>query len=238
VDIDFDNLINLQNLDEEIKETTLILDKIPSQMKGIEIQIDAQSQAVSRAKDKLAQNQKNRRTLETEIQDIKAQIDKYKHQSTGVKTNKEYTALLKEIKDAQSKIDQKEEEIISEMLEADDIGEEIQKAESRANAAKEKLTKEKDTLIFKKKEIEEKKAELTQKKESLIPLIPKEQSRLYLEIFKKKSGIALSAVTDDFCSMCQIRIRPQMLNELKAETQIILCENCGRILYWKKKTYK
>jgi predicted nucleic acid-binding Zn-ribbon protein len=236
VDIDFDNLINLQNLDEEIKETTLFLDKIPSQMKDIEIQINAQSQAVSRAKEKLAQNQKNRRTLETEIQDIKVQIDKYKHQSAGVKTNKEYTALLKEIEDAQSKIDQKEEEIISEMLEADDIGEEIQKAESRANEAKEKLTKEKDALISKKKELEEKKAELTQKKENLIPLIPKEQSSLYLEIFKKKSGIALSAVTDDFCSMCQIRIRPQVLNELKAQTQIILCENCGRILYWKKKS--
>jgi predicted nucleic acid-binding Zn-ribbon protein len=236
VDIDFDKLTNLQNLDEEIKKTTLVLNKIPFQLKDIDTNIEVQFQAVTQAKDKLAKNQKNRRTLEADIQDVKAHIDKYKHQLGGVKTNKEYSALLKEIEEAQSKIDKKEEEIISEMLNADDIGEEIQKAESKANEAKEKLSKDKDTLIKKRKELEEKNRELTQKKEDLIPLIPKEQSKLYLEIFKKKNGIPLSPIIDDFCSMCQIRIRPQVLNELKAETQIILCENCGRILYIKKKS--
>ncbi len=236
VDIDFNKLINLQNLDEEIRQTTLILEKIPFQLNDIDTHIEAQFQAVTQAKDKLAQNQKRRRSLEGEIQQIKAQIDKYKHQLAGVKTNKEYSALLKEIEETQSKIDQKEEEIISEMLDADDIGEEIRRAESKANEAKDKLGKDKEALILKRKELEEKNKELTQKKEALIPLIPKEQSRLYLEIFKKKNGIPLSPVTDDFCSMCQIRIRPQVLNELKAESQIILCENCGRILYMKKKS--
>ncbi len=236
VDIDFNKLINLQNLDEEIKQITLILKKIPLQLKDIDINIETQFQAVTQAQDNLAQNQKKRRTREADIQDIKAHIDKYKHQLGGVKTNKEYSALLKEIEEAQSKIDQKEEEIISEMLNADDIGDEIQKAELKANEAKEKLSKDKEALIFKKKELEEKNKELTLKKEALIPLIPKEQSKLYLEIFKTKNGIPLSPVTDDFCSICQIRIRPQVLNELKAETQIILCENCGRILYIKKKS--
>ena len=236
MDIDFDKLINLQNLDEEIRQTTLILDRIPLQLNDIDKKIESQFQAVIQAQDKLTQNQKHRRTIEAEIQDIKAHIDKYKHQLGGVKTNKEYSALLKEIEDAQSKIDQKEEMIISEMLNADDIGEEIRKAELKAAEAKEKHTKDKETLILKRKELEEKNNASTQKKEALLPLIPKEQSKLYLEIFNKKNGIPLSLVTDDFCSMCQIRIRPQVLNELKAETQIILCENCGRILYIKKKS--
>jgi predicted nucleic acid-binding Zn-ribbon protein len=236
VDIDFDKLIELQNLDDEIRKTTLILEKIPLQLKNIDANIESQFQAVSQAKDKLAQNQKFRRSLEGDIQAVKAQIDKYKHQLGGVKTNKEYSALLKEIEDAQSKIDQKEEEIISEMLNADDIGEEIRKAELKANEAKEKLGKDKEALVLKRKELEKKNEELTQKKEALIPQIPREQSELYSEIFRKKGGIPLSPVTDDFCSMCQIRIRPQVLNELRAETQIILCENCGRILYIKRKS--
>jgi predicted nucleic acid-binding Zn-ribbon protein len=236
VDIDFEKLINIKNLDEEINQTTLILEKIPLQLKDIDKNIESQFQAVSKAKDTLAQNQKLRRTLEGDIQAIKAQIDKYKHQLGGVKTNKEYSALLKEIEDAQSKIDEKEEEIISEMLNADDIGEEIRKAELKASEAKEKLGKDKDALVLKRMELEKKNKDLTQKKEALIPQIPKEQSKLYSEIFNKKNGIPLSPVIDDFCSMCQIRIRPQVLNELRAENQIILCENCGRILYIKKKS--
>jgi predicted nucleic acid-binding Zn-ribbon protein len=235
VDIDFDNLIKLQNLDEEIRKTSLLLEKIPAQLKDIDANIEAQFQIVDKAKDKLAQNQKRRRDLEADVQDIKAQIGKYKHQQSGVKTNKEYSALLKEIEEAQSKIDKKEEEIISEMLAADEIGEEIQKATAKADEAKEKLTHDKALLNAKNQELEGEKNRLLQEREDIIPQIPKDQHNLYQKIFKKMFGIVMSPVTDDFCSLCQIRIRPQMLNELIAANQIILCENCGRILYWSKK---
>lgn len=236
MDIDFNNLIKLQDLDEEIRKTSLLLEKIPAQLKDIDINIEAQFQIVDRAKEKLAQNQKRRRNLEADVQDIKAQIAKFKHQQSGVKTNKEYSALLKEIEEAQKKIDAKEEEIISEMLVADEIGEEIQSATAKANKAKEKLTQDKVVLNAKNQELEEEKKRLLQEREDLIPQIPKSQFSLYQNIFLKMNGIALSPVTDDFCSMCQIRIRPQVLNELKAASQIILCENCGRILYWSKVT--
>jgi predicted nucleic acid-binding Zn-ribbon protein len=32
-----------------------------------------------------------------------------------------------------------------------------------------------------------------------------------------------------------MRVRPQVLNELKEARKVILCENCGRILYWQEK---
>ncbi|MFC2165013.1 zinc ribbon domain-containing protein [Acidobacteriota bacterium] len=235
MDIDFDNLIKLQNLDEEIRKTSVILEKIPTQLKDIDKNIENQFHIVDKAKEKLAQNQKKRRTLEAEVQDIKSQIGKYKHQQTGVKTNKEYSALIKEIDEAQRRIDAKEEEIISEMLGADEIGEEIQLATTKANKAKEKLTQDKATLNAKNKELEEEKTRLLQGRDEIIPLIPKDQFNLYKKTFKKMSGVVMSPVTGDFCSMCQIRIRPQVLNELIAASQIILCENCGRILYWSKK---
>jgi predicted nucleic acid-binding Zn-ribbon protein len=33
-----------------------------------------------------------------------------------------------------------------------------------------------------------------------------------------------------------VRIRPQVLNELLSTRKLILCENCGRILYWREQT--
>jgi len=32
-----------------------------------------------------------------------------------------------------------------------------------------------------------------------------------------------------------MRVRPQMLNEIRDKVKVILCENCGRILYWTAK---
>jgi hypothetical protein len=235
VDIDFDNLIKLQSIDEKIRETSLLLEKIPAQLKEIDKSIEAQFQIVEKAKEKLAQNQKKRRNLEADVQDIKAQIGRYKHQQAGVKTNKEYSALLKEINESQKRIDAKEEDIISEMLGADEIGEEIQSATAKANKAKEKLTQDKAVLNTKNQELEEEKKRLLLSRDEIIPRIPKDQYSLYKKAFKKMNGLVMSPVTGDFCSMCQIRIRPQVLNELIAANQIILCENCGRILYWLKK---
>ncbi|OQX53470.1 MAG: hypothetical protein B5M54_06840 [Candidatus Aminicenantes bacterium 4484_214] len=57
---------------------------------------------------------------------------------------------------------------------------------------------------------------------------------MYHKIAAKRQGIALSPVHDEFCSLCHMRIRPQVINELKAGQTIILCENCGRILYWEE----
>jgi predicted nucleic acid-binding Zn-ribbon protein len=236
VDINFESLINLQNLDEKIKEISLFLEQTPSHLKEIDEQINSGFQIVSEAKEKLADNQKKRRSLEADVQDIRALIARFRHQSNGVKSNKEYRAISKEIEEAEAKIEALEEEIISEMLAADEIESEIQKAEEKAKKYQEQLLKEKESFLNKSKEKKEERKNIATQKEKIIPEIPSQQVKLYLKIFDNNNGIALSPVTDDFCSMCQIRIRPQVLNELIARTKLILCENCGRILYYKKKS--
>ncbi len=234
MDIDFEKLIQLQKLDTEIGNISLLLEKIPSQIEEINKKIEESSQIVAHAKEKMIQNQKKRRELEAEVKDTKEPMVKYKRQLNEVKTNREYSSLLKEIDEAQEKINQLEEEIISEMLSADEIEEEIKLSNQKYNESEDKFSKEKEVLNQRKKVLEEEKEKLAQEKNELTPNIPSAQVNLYLKIFNKKSRIALSPVKDDFCSMCHMRIRPQVLNELKEKKEIYLCENCGRILYWPK----
>lgn len=235
MEINFESLIRLQNLDELIQDISQFLDSIPSQIGFIDEQIAESSQIVADAKNELSANQKKRRDLESDVSAKKALIDKYRKQQNDVKTNKEYTLLLKEIADVESEIGELEEEIISQMLSADDLEAAIKAAEKKAETAKDTLLKEKEELQKKNEDQETEKKQLRGERETLIPTIPSDQMKLYSNIFRKCPGTALSPVTDDFCSMCQIRIRPQVLNELIAQKEIILCENCGRILFWKPK---
>ncbi len=236
MDIEFEKLINLQKFDKEIADISVFLENIPSKIEEIDKKIEESSQSISLAKEKMAQNQKKRRDLEAEVKDIKEQISKYNRQLNEVKTNREYSSLLKEIEEAKQKVDDKEEEIISEMLLADEIEEEIKTADQKYSEAQEKFSKEKDDLQQEKKKFEAKRDKLNQDKERLVPKIPSDQVNLYLKIYKKNSGIALSPVTEEFCSLCHMRIRPQVINELKGKEKIILCENCGRILYFAAKS--
>ncbi len=232
MDIDFDSIIQLQTLDSEIHAATLVLEGMPRLIQDIDKKIQAGSTAVAEAKDRMAQNQKNRRDQESEVKDIKSQIGKYKRQLNEVKTNKEYTAFLREIEEFQRKIDAIEEAIIAEMLAADDIEEEIKAAVLRQGQEEESLRREKQALDGKAAEMEAKRTKFVGERQALLPLIPPDQLRLYEAIFQKKGGTPLSPVKDDFCAMCHMRIRPQMLNEIRDKVKIILCENCGRILYW------
>ena len=231
-ELDFEKLIQLQELDVNLRKLGTELSDIPNLIETIEKKMKSDSELVVKAKDKLTQNQKKRRDLEAEVKDLKAQIAKYKKQLNDVKTNKEYTSLLKEIQDLQDKVDRLEEEIIKELLAADEIEEEIRAATFKQKNEEEHLKQEIEALSQRKKELEQQKSEFQRQREELLPAIPKAQLQLYLNIARKRGGIALSRVNDEFCSMCQMRIRPQMLNEIRDMTKIHLCESCGRILYF------
>jgi predicted nucleic acid-binding Zn-ribbon protein len=235
VDVDFDLIIELQRLDSELRDAALVLEGIPRLVQDVDKRIQATTKLVADAKDKMAQNQKRRRDLENDVKDLKTQIAKYKRQLNEVKTNKEYTSLLHEIEETQHKVDSLEEAIIAEMLAADDVEEEIQTALRRQTAEEDSLNKEKAVLDEKMKETEARFAALSKEREALLPRVPRDQLRLYEAIAQKKGGTALSPVTGDFCAMCHMRVRPQMLNEIRDKTSVILCEACGRILYWTTK---
>ena len=231
MDIDFDLIIQLQQLDTDIRNAALVIEGIPRLVQDVDKRIQSTTQLVADAKDKMAQNQKKRRDLENDVKDMKVQVGKYKRQLNEVKTNKEYTSLLHEIEETQRKIDALEEAIIAEMLAADDVEEEIKAALHKQGQEEDVLKREKLVLDEKLKETEAKHAALAKDREALVPRIPREQLTLYEALAQKKGGAALSPVTGDFCAMCHMRVRPQMLNELRDKTKVILCEACGRILY-------
>ena len=236
METEFENLIKLQKLDIEIRNTSVLLDDIPYQIEEIDKKSEESLKIVQAAKDNFVQNQKKRRGQESELQDKKEIIEKYKRQLNGVKTNKEYSSLLKEIDETNAKIDFLEEKIIGEMLSADDIEKEIKATSKKAEEVQAELSRKKGVIFQEKDKAEEKLKDLEAEREELLPKIPSDQMKLYKQISRIKNGIVLSPVTEEFCTMCHMRVRPQMVNELIAGTQIITCENCGRILYYVKKS--
>ncbi|MFZ2054545.1 MAG: C4-type zinc ribbon domain-containing protein [Candidatus Aminicenantales bacterium] len=234
MEIDFERLIQLQQLDIEIRQLSLFLESIPPQIGNIDKKITESSLIAAAAKEKMTGSQKKRRELEAEVKDIKAYIGKYKRQLNEVKTNKEYTALLKEIEESEKRVDRLEEAFIAEMLLEDDIQKDIKEANQRLAETQETLSREKEAIFQKKKETEDRVQRLDRRRADLLPEIPTAQVELYLNISRKKGGIVLSPVRDDFCDLCHVRIRPQVLNELLSTRKLILCENCGRILFWRE----
>ena len=53
----------------------------------------------------------------------------------------------------------------------------------------------------------------------------------YEKIREHVGKTALSKVEGEFCGGCNMHLRPQIINDAKLKKTLMLCENCGRILY-------
>ena len=53
----------------------------------------------------------------------------------------------------------------------------------------------------------------------------------YERVKKHRGGIGVAAALNEVCAICQVRIRPQVYQEIRKNDQIIACDACQRILY-------
>ena len=55
-------------------------------------------------------------------------------------------------------------------------------------------------------------------------------------VAQKRNGIAVAEARDGICSICHVRLRPQVFNTVLRNEQILQCDYCNRILYHTPKT--
>jgi predicted nucleic acid-binding Zn-ribbon protein len=44
--------------------------------------------------------------------------------------------------------------------------------------------------------------------------------------------VAVAEARDGLCTICHVRLRPQVFNEVRKNESIIQCDSCRRILYF------
>src|SRR5438093_7183827 len=116
---DLKQLIRIQAIDLSIQELRARIDKFPGISKALDEKVKHAQVGVESAKDKIKNNQGNRKKLETDISMLEGKISKYRDQMMSVKTNEEYRALQHEIEHAQTHIRKVEDEILNLMIEAE-----------------------------------------------------------------------------------------------------------------------
>ncbi len=76
-------------------------------------------------------------------------------------------------------------------------------------------------------------AEVTKDKSAVRTKISAPLLKSYDALAGKQNGKAVSLVETEFCGVCNVKIRPQRLNELLSFKEMLTCDSCGRILFVK-----
>ena len=228
---DLKHLIRIQSIDLSIQEIRTNIDKFPSISKALDAKLSASKAALAAAQEKSKTDQTTRKKLEIEVGVFEAKISKYREQMLSVKTNEEYRALQKEIEHAQLAIRKVEDSIISLMLEAESSQNEIKAAEARLKEDQQLVSQERNHLESEhQKEATALEGYLSERKE-IETQISADLLPRYDRVRKFRGGIGISPARDYVCEVCQVRIRPQVFQEIRKNDKIIACDACQRILY-------
>jgi predicted nucleic acid-binding Zn-ribbon protein len=225
-------LIRLQSIDLEIQQLRGKIEKFPALSKSLDEKLRSANAQLTAAQEKAKNNLANRKKFEGEVASLESKISKYREQMLSVKTNEEYRALQKEIEHTQTAINKVEDSILALMLEAESSLQEISQAEAHLKQDQQIVTQERRELEGQhQKDVSALESYVSERKE-IEKQVSGELLPRYERVRKFRGGIGISPARDYVCEVCQVRIRPQVFQEIRKNDQIIACDACQRILYY------
>jgi uncharacterized protein len=229
---DLQHLIQLQELELTADRIRRRIEAIPAAQAALEARIAERTAAVSSIKERSATNQAARREIERDLSTVQTRLSKYKDQLMEVKTNKEYQAMQTEISVAEQSVRSQEDRLLDRMEETEILTSELKSAEGALKAEQAEVAKARQDLDKERASLDGDLARTSVERTEVASALSPEALHTFERLARHRKGLALSEAREGHCMQCNVRLRPQVFNEVRRNDSLIQCENCSRILYF------
>ncbi len=228
---DIGRLLVIQEKERQLIGLEEAKGRLPRALEAIQERIAEADGDVHEVKAGVKELQVRRKELEIESESLLEAIAKYEKQQFEVKTNVEYQALQKEINDHKINNSRIEDRILEVM-------EKMEEKERLIRSREEALAREREDLAKEEKKVAEEAAKLDARisdlkgeRDKLLPSVSEAILRKFQRIFANKRDSAVVPLVNYVCGGCHMRLPPQIANNVR-KAELVICENCSRILYW------
>ena len=228
---DLRNLIALQDLELKIAFLQKQISEVPVKIDSYQIELQQLHAAHQERTSRLQELGKQRRALEGGVDLMRAKLSKLRDQLMLVKTNKEYTAMLHEIKMAEDEIRAEEDRVLEIMEQMETLEAELNNRMGDLNKRVAELEAEIRKTESSIPGMEAEMDKLRGNQASMESLIESELLNRYRRIADARRGLGLAEAKDELCTACHVRIRPQVLADILRTGDIFVCDSCSRILF-------
>jgi hypothetical protein len=149
-----------------------------------------------------------------------------------VKTNQEYHAIQHEIGYAQTEIKTLEDKILERMLEADELAALVKRLEKELADEQKAVDVDRKAMTTEHGELQSSLERIAAERSALIAALDPQVLAIFELISKRRNGVGVAEAREGICSICHVRLRPQVFNTVRRNEQIIQCDSCQRILYF------
>jgi len=231
---------------EKLKSLQVVLSRkceVEDEVDDIPKVLTTKIELLNRIKKSSSDKQKNFEDAQNRIEHMRTKMgeaekerETYEKQMDQIKTQREYEALDKQIKDITAQ-------------EAD-YRKEIQKQETYLEELKIQIEKEKNLINKQEEEVKDEQAKIKhelKEKQKVLKTLEKEEQKItpgldedilfkFERIIKSKAGVGIVQIRNGICTGCHMILPSQFVNEVRAGTGIHFCPECSRILFWQEES--
>jgi predicted nucleic acid-binding Zn-ribbon protein len=229
---DLERLIALQRLDSTALAAERRIAEVPERERDFDARLEAGRQRVAAAREQLAGSQAARRNIEKDMALHQGRLTKFRDQLMAVKTNVEYQAMQKEIAFAQTEVKTLEDQVLERMLEADELAALLERAEGDLASAQREIEAERRALAADVDRLKASLAQLASERAAIVSALDPQILATFESVSRRRNGVAVAEARDGICTICHVRLRPQVFNTVRRNDQITQCDSCNRILYF------
>jgi predicted nucleic acid-binding Zn-ribbon protein len=235
VDSQLQTLIDLQSHDTRIAGLEAEVARLPREIEAIQAGLTEAKKTLDTLRARADTTRKDLRAKEKDLEVTAGKRTKAEGRLYEVKTNKEYSAVLVEIEDIKQAKAKEEEEILGLMELQERLGLDLRDAEVVHKRREEQARRDEAVVRERLSRVEAELAGARGERNTLARELPPLVLGEYEKRLRGRSGLAVVPVTAAaVCGGCRMTVRLQALHEVRAATELMTCESCGRYLYWQE----
>jgi uncharacterized protein len=236
-----DTIVELQEVMKRLDQAEARLNGIPDWMRELHGQYATRKAEIAELADKSEAAATERRTAERQIAEEQERLKHYQQQIALVRTQREYAALLQEIDTAKSQTRAFEDQAYQAM-------ERFEQAQQQHAAAQQAFVELDERYAIEQAKWEAEKpavaAEAERERERVLALraaLPPAVVARFQRLHERFRGQALAAIRRLdragrvpeiwACGVCNYRVRPQVVVEIRNQGSLLECDACKRIFY-------
>ena len=226
-------LEQVQEIDIQINAIMAKKAEFPKRLIGFEAEIQTFSTKYNDKKKIVDELEKNKRQQVGALELNEERAKRSQEKLEQIKTNQEFQALQKEIESLKKNSTVIQENTNKAGDELDRQKKELDVLEAALNDNKSKLEGEAAKVAEESKGFDSELKRLTSLRASAIDGIDKRHMAIYDKVRQTRTGVGIVAAAGGSCKGCNMRIPPQIYNDLQRGNELYTCPSCRRILVYK-----
>ena len=226
----YKTLGDLKNLDDEMIRYRRALSKIPKDLSQLEGALNLRKEAFESSKEQFETAEKSLKRAEQDLKSFEDKIIKAEAKLMECKTNEEYKAAQKEISNQKNETGGLEEDILKLLSQMEGKKEKLAEDEKEFRSYEEGFKADEKQLMAEKAKLEALLSDATEKQNALKAQLVSDIRNRYERTLRGGIEDPIANIDNSRCRGCNVKVRPQLFNQVISRKEICRCPNCNRIL--------